>query len=149
MIKDKLANSELYFSLSENIKQGLIWLKENDLEILEDRRYEIEGTDNYVSIQTYQTKNDAKYESHKKYIDIQYIIEGSEKIGVTNLSNCISCIKYDSEKDLEFFDINCKEEFLTLNKGEFLILYPHDAHKPSISIDKITTVKKAVVKVAI
>ena len=74
MIKDKLANSELYFSLSENIKQGLIWLKENDLEILEDRRYEIEGTDNYVSIQTYQTKNDAKYESHRKYIDIQYDI---------------------------------------------------------------------------
>ena len=149
MIKDKLDNAKIYYTLSENIKLGLNWLKEQDLKSLPDGRYEIFGTNNYVSIQTYQTKEDANYESHKKYIDIQYMIDGVEKIGVTDLSNCKSCIAYDSEKDLEFFEINCEEEYITLKNDEFLILYPHDAHKPAISKQEITTVKKAVVKVAI
>ena len=54
-----------------------------------------------------------------------------------------------SEKDLEFYDITCKEEYLSLESGQFLILYPHDAHKPSITKDSKKTVKKVVVKVAI
>ena len=34
-----------------------------------------------------------------------------------------------------------------MNMGDFMILYPNDAHKPSISIDKSEIVRKAVVKV--
>jgi YhcH/YjgK/YiaL family protein len=77
------------------------------------------------------------------------MIKGKEKIGVTDLTNCTTCVEYDSEKDLEFYEINCKEEYLNLNENEFLIFYPHDAHKPSISIEKPSTVKKVVVKVAV
>ena len=95
------------------------------------------------------TKEDAKFESHRNYIDIQYMIEGNEKVGVTDLSNCSTCIEYDITKDLEFHDVNCDEEYLELNEGQFLVLYPNDAHKPSISKNKKTTVKKVVVKVAV
>lgn len=149
MIKDSLKYANNYYNLSENIKKGFIWLESNDLQNLPDGRYEIDKNIVYASIQTYETKDDAKYESHKKYIDIQYMIKGCEKIGVTSLDNCSTCIDYDIVKDLEFYNINCTEEFLKLKEGDFMIFFPQDAHKPSISIDSKTTVKKVVVKVAI
>lgn len=149
MIKDKLLNSSVYYSLSERIKTGLSWLESTDLINLADGKYLIDGEQVYASVQTYDTKDDAKYESHRRYIDIQYMIDGEEKIGVTDLSNCVSCVEYDTERDLEFYDITCTEEYFNLEKGQFLILYPHDAHKPSISKEEKSKVKKVVVKVAI
>jgi len=149
MIKDRLENSNLYHNLSENLSKGFSWLQKNDLKNLKDGKYDIDGNKIYASIQTYETKEDAKYEAHRKYIDIQYIIQGEEKIGVTNLANCVTSIEYDSERDLEFFDITTEEEYSSLSEGEFLVLYPHDAHKPSISKYNKTTVKKVVVKVAL
>ena len=149
MIKDTLKNAKTYYNLSNNLKIGLEWLHNNDLKKLADGRYNIDGNTVYASIQTYETKEDAKYESHRKYIDIQYMIEGEEKVGITDLSNCITCIEYDPNKDLEFYNIESKEEYSTLKTGELLILYPHDAHKPSISLNTKKTVKKVVVKVAI
>lgn len=149
MIKDKLQNAKTYYNLSENLKKGFEWLKNTDLENIADGKYEIDGNSVYASVQTYETKLDAKYESHRNYIDIQYMIKGCEKIGITDLNNCKTCIPYDSERDLEFYDINCKEEFIELPAKTFVVFYPHDAHKPSIAIDKQTNVKKVVVKVAL
>ena len=149
MIKDYLKNAKIYYNLSEKLKKGFEWLEKNDLEKLADGKYEIDGNEIYASIQTYETKNDANYEAHRSYIDIQYMIEGAEKIGVTDLTNCNTCIEYDKEKDLEFFNINCTEEYLELLKGQFMIFFPSDAHKPSITLNKKETVKKVVVKVAI
>ena len=149
MIKDRITNASLYSNLSKNLEKGFLWLTDTDLKNLPDGRYDIFGEQVYASVQTYETKEDAKYESHRKYIDIQYMIDGCERIGVTDLSNCSTCIEYDSDRDLEFYDINVEEEYLELNKGEFLVLYPHDAHKPSISKTQKTRVKKVVVKVAL
>ena len=149
MIKDKIENAKIYYNLSDNIKNGLNWLEAIDLNKLEDGKYMIKDNDVYASIQTYTTKTDAYYESHRRYIDIQYLINGKEKIGVTDLSNCETCIEYDKERDLEFYNITTKEEFIELQEGSFAIFYPHDAHKPSIAIEKPNEVKKVVVKVAI
>lgn len=149
MIKDKLQNAKIYYNLSESLKKGLQWLEATDLNGLSDGKYTIDGELVYASVQTYETKLEAKYESHRKYIDIQYLIKGSEKIGVTDLANCITCIEYDSERDLEFYDINRNDEYIELSEGSFAIFYPHDAHKPSIAIKTPATVKKVVVKVAV
>lgn len=149
MIKDTLENASTYYNLSEGIKNGLNWLENTNLEDLEDGKYEINGDYLYASVQTYNTKDDAKYESHHKYIDIQYIIKGIEQVGITNLGNCTTCVEYDSERDLEFYNINCSEEFVELTEGQFLILYPQDAHKPSIKKLLSSQVKKVVVKVKI
>lgn len=149
MIKDKLKNAKIYYNLSTNLKLGLNWLETTDLNSLIDGKYTINGDSIYASVQTYETKTDANYESHRKYIDIQYVIKGEEKIGVTDLSNCETCIEYDRERDLEFYIIKSKEEFIELKEGAFAIFYPHDVHKPSIAINQPSTVKKVVVKVAI
>ena len=149
MIKDKLENAKIYYNLLANLKKGLEWLQNTDLKNISDGKYEIDGMIVYASVQTYETKLEANYESHRNYIDIQYLIEGAEKIGVTNLDNCKTCIEYDSERDLEFYTIDCEDEYIKLSEGDFSIFYPHDAHKPSIAIEQPSNVKKVVVKVAL
>ena len=149
MIKDYLKNAHTYYNLSENLKTGFKWLEATDLENIADGRYEIDGSKVYASVQTYETKDNADYESHINYIDIQYMIKGREQIGVTDINNCSINIEYDPERDLEFYNINCEEEYLELNEGQFVVLYPHDAHKPSITKSFKTTVKKVVIKVRV
>ena len=149
MIKDKLTDSNKYNDLSLNINKGLSWLKETDLINISDGKYYIDGEKLYANVQTYETKSDAYYEAHREYIDIQYIVKGKEYIGVVPYNTCKTVEEYDSNRDIEF--LTCKKElpYQTLNEGEFLILYPEDAHKPSIMIEKKQTVKKVVVKVGV
>ena len=149
MIKDCLKNANLYYGLSEGIKIGLEWLKNADLKTIKDGRYEIEGSLVYANVQTYETKDQAKYESHKRYIDVQYVVEGKEKIGVCDKSKCKTCVEYDEIKDIEFYDNTGDDEWQIIYKGEFIILYPHEAHKPSIKYTQNSIVKKVVVKVAV
>ena len=149
MIKDKLSNADIYYLLSENIKNGFKWLKSQDLDNISDGRYYIDGDNLYANVQTYETKDDANYEAHREYIDIQYMIKGKESIGVVDINKCKTCEEYNSEKDIEFF--TCKEDipYQLLEEGVFILLYPQDAHKPSIDYKTKSTVKKVVVKVKI
>ena len=149
MIKDKLINAKTYYSLSENIKKGFEWLNSADLDNINDGKYYIDGDKLYANVQTYETKEDADYEAHRKYIDIQYIVRGRECIGVTDIGNCVSCKQYNPEKDIEFFTCNETSQYQLLQEGEFMLLYPHDAHKPSINPNEKQTVKKVVVKALI
>lgn len=154
MIKDTLECSNLYYGLSKNLKDGFEWLKTQDLENIESKKYIIDGERLYANVQEYETKTDAKYEAHKKYIDIQYLIKGRERIGICDLKNCKTCINYDPDADIEFFECMKNEDWINLNQGEFAVLFPSDAHKPSIKPCEINgsiknLVKKVVVKVRI
>ncbi len=152
MIKDKLENANNYYGISENLKMGFEWLKSQDLNNIEPNKYYIDGNIFYANIQEYETKADAKYESHKKYIDIQYMIKGNERVGVCDKNSCKLCIPYDEATDIDFMENPNEEEFLMLNSGEFIVLFPNDAHKPSINPSNTDTkniVKKVVVKVPI
>ncbi len=147
MIKDKLVNANVYYGLSDNIKAGFEWLKNTDLKNIEPGKYIIDSDKVWANVQIYETKTDADYEAHRKYIDIQYMITGNELAGVTDISNCETTVEYNKDNDIEFLQNNNEEEYQKLNEGEFLLFYPHDAHKPSIDPGVCKTVKKVVVKV--
>ncbi len=149
MIKDRLENAHIYYPISGALKQGFEWLKSQDLKNIEPKKYVIDGEQVWANVQEYETKDDAKYETHRKYIDIQYMIQGKEFVGVTDKSDCTTCETYNNETDLEFMDINVKEEYQVLNEGDFLVFFPTDAHKPSINPDEKLKVKKVIVKVAV
>lgn len=149
MIKDRLENANTYYPISKALEQGFEWLKSQDLVNIESGKYVIDGEKVWANVQEYETKEDAKYETHRKYIDIQYMIKGKEFVGVTDKANCTTCVVYNPETDLEFMDINVKEEYQVLNEGEFLVFFPTDAHKPSINPDEKLKVKKVIVKVAV
>ena len=113
-----------------------------------DGHYELsEGC--YVNIETYTTqyRGDRKYESHRRYIDIQYMIFGKELITVHPVTGLVVCDEYDSEKDITFYKNDVAGVDKLLEEGTFFIITPDVAHMPCICIDEKTTVRKAVVKV--
>ena len=144
MIKGSLFNE-----IGQNLQKGLDWLRKTDLENLADGKYLIDSERIFANVQSYETKITAPFEAHKKYIDIQYMIKGEEKIGVVDYDVCTTVEQYNSQKDIEFLDCSENVNYCTLKEGEFLILYPDDAHQPSLAIDNPDFVKKAVVKVLI
>ena len=148
MILGSLKNIIDYYNLGENFKRGFEYLKNNNLFEMKCGKYTIDGNKVFISIEEYLGKEieQSLWEAHKKYIDIQYIIRGKEKLGYMNIDEMKILSDYDKEKDI-FFG-NGKGKFLTLNEGEFVIFTPSDAHMPGIKInDKI--IKKAVIKIAL
>jgi YhcH/YjgK/YiaL family protein len=103
-----------------------------------------------VRVMSYPTikREEGIYEAHREMIDIQYTIEGAEAIEFTAAESLVPQGAYDSEKDVQFFDIPKVSEGRVDNlPGRFCILYPEDAHLPQLNVDGIGHVKKLVVKV--
>jgi YhcH/YjgK/YiaL family protein len=149
MIFDKLKNTGLYYKISDKIKEAFEYLEKTDLKNIENGKYEINGDDIFVIIQEYQTKHpeEGKWEAHKKYTDIQYIISGEESLGCLNIDEFITDSDYDEEKDIVFG--TGKGSFVTAKEGFFVIFTPEDAHMPSVCVTNPSYVKKAVVKVRV
>lgn len=124
--------------------------KKIDFENIEDGKIML--TDNiYVNVETYNTKNrkSTKFESHKKYIDVQYVIRGRELISIAHVKECIACTDYDADRDIIFYEDNYMGIYVTLYEGEHLVIYTQDAHMPCLNIEGYDTVKKAVFKIPI
>lgn len=149
MIIDRLANCEMYYGLSSKIEKAFRYLQENDLSSKEPGTYYIDGNKMFVLLSEYKTKsaNEALWEAHRKYIDIQYVIKGVERMGYSNIENIETTVEYDESKDILFG--NSLGEFVTVPQGYFTIFMPQDAHMPSINVDKGGKVKKAVIKILI
>jgi len=155
MIFDRLSNCAQYEGLGEKIKKGFDFIKNNDLKIFKDRRYVIEGKEEspeiYANIQTIETKaeNEKKWEAHRKYIDIQYVIKGAEKMGYGILEDFREVlIPYDENKDIEFLD-GAKYSFVNVQEGDFTVFFPNDVHAPALQYDKPSKIKKVIVKIRV
>ena len=107
----------------------------------------------FANVMTYETKtrSEAFFEAHKKYIDIQIIVEGREIVSVEPVEKMhrYKCIQPFGDGDAELYEVNSDCVDYVLNKGDFLILYPEDGHMPCICIGKPEKVKKAVIKVPV
>ena len=105
----------------------------------------------YVSVQEYTTKarSEAKYEAHKKFIDIQMILSGKELIAVSPIKKMTISDEYNEEKDFMLFHHNDESTDYVLEAGEFLILYPQDVHMPGVCVNEKSPVRKIVVKVPV
>ena len=147
MIIDKLSNAEFYYGINEKIKTSLNYLKNTNLLNLENGRYEVDGDDIFVIIQDYQSKpeNEGKWEAHRKYTDIQYIIKGRERLGYLNINEFTPDTSYNDEKDI-IFGMG-SGGFVTAKTGDFVIFTPQDAHMPRICVKEPEYVKKAVIKI--
>ncbi len=151
MIFDEIKNAHLYFALNERLKEGFQFLLNSDLKNLADGKHIIKGDEIYANVQTILTKpaEDRKWEAHRKYIDIQYVIKGKEKMGYGTLSGFNkTIIPYDESKDVVFLE-GGRDNYVDVREGSFTIFYPDDVHAPMLSVDKSEEVKKVIVKVKI
>lgn len=147
MIVDKIENAYLYYGINSSIKKALEFLMNNDCTKLEPGRHEIDGDKVYANVSRYESKPREKgvWEAHRRYIDIQYVAEGTELIGYANLKELKVTKEYDKEGDYLLLEGN--GGFITASKGTFLILWPEDAHMPGIAKNEPANIVKVVVKV--
>ena len=149
MIIDKIENSNIYFGISERMKVALNYIQKTDFSSVESGRHEIDGDRIFALVDEYETKNaDENFlEAHQNYIDVQFMVEGKERVGFTTLKTQNAIKSYNSEQDFALF----KENYSTilLSKGMFAIFFPDDLHMPGLKIEKSAKVKKVIVKVKI
>ncbi len=136
----------MYDDLHPRLKKGFHFLLENDLNALAVGTYQIEEDKVFVMIQEYETKlpEACRYEAHDQYTDIQYVIQGQEKMGYTNIENTNVEETY-KDKDLKF--LAGQGDIFLVKEGSFAIFTPKDAHMPGMCADQPQPIKKAVVKV--
>lgn len=140
-----------YFKHKDRWDKTFAFLKETDLTKLEVKRHDIDGDNAYALISEYLTKNeeDARYEAHLNYIDIQYVISGKELIGIAPVSMKKEVLEpYDALKDIMFLTVN-QGNNLKADPGRFFIFFPDDLHRPGLKDGENSQVRKVVVKVKI
>ena len=149
MIIDKIENAGLYAGMSKRIKTALDYIQNTDFSIRENGRYEIEGDKIFALVNEYKTKNanESFLEGHRDYIDVQYIVEGFEQVGVVILAGQKAVKEYDANDDYLLFIE--EHSLISIKKDMFAIFFPDDLHMPGLSKGKANTVKKVVVKVKI
>ncbi len=140
----------LYHKNPRHWDQAFHFLKTANLKELPLGKQELEGEHLFVSVQEYygKAKTDALYESHRKYIDIQYVIEGEEIIGLTTLDKVTVKEPYNEGNDIAFYDFE-GGDYLKATPKNFFLFFPEDAHRPSITAGDSILVKKIVVKILI
>ncbi len=150
MVYDYLANAEKYEGLSAGIAAGFAVLQDRDLTVLEPGDYPIFGEDIILKIQSYNTKPvaQARLEAHRRYIDIQYIVSGEEKIAVGALEQAGETLEARPENDIWFY-AGSVDDALTVKAGQFMVLFPDETHATGIAVSESIPVRKALVKVAL
>ena len=111
-------------------------------------KYEIDGSDVYAMVQEYETKpfSEKKFEIHKEYIDIQYIISGKEAMGFESLDMLTPIDDY--KPDAQLFYMNDSYDKINLSAGEYVVFFPNEPHAPGAAVgDLPSKVRKIVVKI--
>lgn len=149
MVYDMLENASQYSALGAFIKKGLTFLQSANFAALPDGPCKIDGQNVFANISTYvaQPPADILLEGHRNYIDLQYIIKGTELVYVGFLPYVREKDMYNPEKDIAFF--TGPAQALTLHARQFLLLFPKDVHAPGLLAGDARTVRKAVVKIRV
>jgi len=150
MVVDTLKNIEQYKGLSPDIYAGLQFLANAKSEI-ELGIYPINKNVKAI-VSSYETVDEFErgYESHKNVIDIQYPIEGLERVKWSPIAEMEVNIPYDEAKDRTFYKNPSQQgTHVDIGNGIFAIMYPEDGHSPQHKVSKKEVIKKITIKVSI
>ena len=148
MILSTLANADCYAALHPLFPRAFEFMRNTDLLSLAPGRYPIIDKQLFVIVENVpgRTRADAKLECHRKYIDIQLVLEGTDEMGWKALADCYNpVIDYSAEKDIQFFH-DAPATWIITPPGAFCIFFPDDAHAPLVSDGNI---RKAIFKIAV
>jgi len=148
MILDIFERADAYRNLHPEFATAIQFVRAQNWQNIKDGRHPIEAEGMFALIATNPPLSTevAQLESHQRYIDLQYIIDGTEEIGWKSLKDgLVPTTEYDPKRDIRFYQ-NRPDCWLKLKAGTFAIFYPEDAHAPGVST---ATVRKVVVKIAV
>jgi biofilm protein TabA len=150
MILSSLADADLYRELSPGIAAGLRYLQTFD-HATPNGRYALDGDALFALVSSYDTgpATEKRFESHRSYLDIQYLAGGTERILHAPARLLTAETRYSEIDDVLFYQEPGYSSSLLLRTGDFTIFAPADAHKPGCMAGGRTHVKKVVLKVKI
>ncbi|MEG0037788.1 MAG: YhcH/YjgK/YiaL family protein [Bacteroides sp.] len=120
-------------------KAAFRWLATHDLTAIAKGRYPIEGTSMGVSVEDSFNEPLAKRgsEAHRKHIDLQYVVKGTERFGLLDHASSTPNCAYNEERDAIYYDFDpAKTTFIDSVPGEFFLFFPDDWHIAKIATDK-------------
>jgi len=148
MVLDTLGCAERYAGLHPRFAEAFRYLASTDLAALPTGRTDIDGDRLFVILDRKdgRGRGGARLEAHRRYIDIQFTIEGDEEIGWTPLASCAAPDgSFDETKDILFFG-DAPSAWVRVPPGSFAIFFPEDAHAPLAGHGALV---KAIVKIAV
>jgi biofilm protein TabA len=151
MIFDLAKNLDFYKNLGVEGRytKAVDFLKYTDLENLAPGKYEIDGKNVFANVVEYTTIpwEEAKYETHRDYSDIQYMISGTETMTYAPIDELNVKVPYNEEKDVVFYDNENPGLKVIVKAGEYMIFNPWDGHKPKAAAGEPAPIKKVIVKI--
>jgi YhcH/YjgK/YiaL family protein len=144
MIYDSIKNHALYVT-NERFKKAFEYILNYKGQA--PGTYEVsDGIRALVQDRNTEPLEKRRFENHKRYADIQYLMEGEEMVGVTLCEDFNAAVPYNSENDVSYFEGQGKDVcMMKMQPGYFVLLYPQDIHMPLVGNGE--RVKKIVMKV--
>jgi biofilm protein TabA len=148
MVIDTLENSGTYELLHKNLPKAFEFIRQHMESLPQDGRYEIDGDNIYALVQSYDTMpaQQRMWESHRRYMDVQFMVEGSEVMGWAPLGLLAPIGEYKADNDFIGYEDGPSTPLLC-TAGTFVFFFPTDMHKPCCTADKTCRVRKIVVKI--
>lgn len=147
MILDTLARADRYLPLHPLFARAFEFLRGTDLSSLSPGRHSVQGEQIFAIVEACEgrTRQEAKLECHRRYIDIQLVLEGVDEMGWKPLTECVDPVSdYNEARDIRFFN-DPPSNWIATPAGSFCLFFPDDAHAPLVSGGLI---RKVVVKIA-
>jgi YhcH/YjgK/YiaL family protein len=148
MILAKLTEADRYATLHPLFARAFEFLRTTDLGALEPGKHAIQGEQLFAIVESCpgRTRAEAKLECHRRYIDIQLVLEGIDEMGWKPVVECADPqTDYDAARDIRFFN-DAPSSWIATPPGSFCLFFPDDAHAPLVSAGRI---RKVVVKIAL
>lgn len=148
MILSKLADADRFLALHPLFASAFNFLHGTDLKSLPSGKHAVQGEQLFAIVEACagRTREEAKLECHRRYIDIQLVLEGVDEMGWKPVAECvIPATDYDAARDIRFFN-DVPSSWIATPPGSFCVFFPEDAHAPLVSTGMI---RKVVMKVAV
>jgi biofilm protein TabA len=155
VITDTLEQADRYATLHPAFAPAFAWLRVFASALVDgslaDGAHPIGGGCE-ARVMTYVTASadEKRWESHRRFIDIQHMVRGCERMDVCDVGRLESPTAYTDAEDVLFYGQAARgEHHLLVDAGNFAIFFPHDGHRPSIAVGIPTEVRKVVIKVPV
>ena len=132
------------------IAKAVAYLQRTDFTDMPVGRYADPATGYVVQVLDLHTqpKDDLRPEVHQKNIDVQFLVSGTELIGIAaDKGNNVIHQELLAQRDIIFYQDVEDESWLTMQPGNFAVFYPQDVHRPACINHSPGDIRKVVVKI--
>ena len=149
MILDRIEHMNTYAHVHADLPKVLAALAAMDIAKLESGRYPVADSEAFILIQRYTSRNRAQsvWESHRKFIDVQYVVAGEELMGYQTIDTLSVSKPYDASSDAALY--TGEGLMIHAGAGTVALFFPQDGHMPGVAVDAGIPMLKVVAKLPV